>query len=530
MQSPLKISSRRTLWLLSAVLVALVIAAVVIFATGGSGGSGAPGAPGAAGAAAARARDARVAGSGPATLTIGTAAVGRAIPPGFVGLTTEYRGLEAYAGTDPAALDPVFEQLIRNLAPGQSPVLRIGGDSTDWTWWPVPQMATPPGVKYTLTRGWLGVAHALAQTLDARLILGINFEADSGRVAAAEAQAMIRVIGSTRIAGLELGNEPELYGSFAWYKARDGRHVDGRPKPYDYPEFLQDFANIARSLPRGAPLAGPGTGSPVWIPLLAQFLAANPRVGLITLHKYPLKHCTTTPVTIPEVLSDASSTGLADSVASEAALAHRRGIPLRIDEMSAISCGGMLGVSGSFATALWSLDTMFAMARVGVDGVNVQTAPGSWNALFDVADVKGAWQADVHPAYYGLMMFAQAAPPGSRLLRVAGAPGALVSAWATRAPDGVVRVVLINDSTGGAPREIVVRVPSIGGPATLVRLQARSAAAQSGVTLGGQGFGPETGTGLLAGAPQATTVTPAAGEYVVSLPAASAALLTLPRP
>ncbi len=62
----------------------------------------------------------------------------RAIPAGFLGLSLEYSAVSAYAGRDPSAVDPVFEQLIRNLTPGQRPVLRIGGDTTDWSWYPVP--------------------------------------------------------------------------------------------------------------------------------------------------------------------------------------------------------------------------------------------------------------------------------------------------------------------------------------------------------------------------------------------------------
>jgi hypothetical protein len=51
--------------------------------------------------------------------------------------------------------------------------------------------------------------------------------------------------------------------------------------------------------------------------------------------------------------------------------------------------------------------------------------------------------------------------------------------------------------------------------------------AKSGVTLGGQSFGAQTATGRLAGAAQPASVTPAGGEYLVRLPAASAAMLTL---
>ncbi len=310
---------------------------------------------------------------GTSTLVVHSAPGSQAIAPGFVGLSLGYSTLELYAGTNSSAVDPVFEQLIRNLAPGQSPVLRLAG--TDETWWPVPHMARPPGVTFTLTARYLQVARALAQTLGARLILGINFEADSTVVAGAEAQALLDGIGRQWIAALELGNEPELYRTFAWYKLPDGQLVNGRPEDWSFGDLVQDFANISRALPSTVTLAGPAMGSSTWIPLIGQFLAGNPRLGMVTLHRYPLKHCSATvPVTIPELLSSASTTGLAASVTGAVASAHARGIPLRVGEMGAIACGGMPGVSNSFASALWSLDALFAMARVNVDGVNLQTA------------------------------------------------------------------------------------------------------------------------------------------------------------
>src|SRR5436190_1907039 len=59
-------------------------------------------------------------------ITVGRMTMGRPVPAGFVGLSMEFRGVEAYGGQNPRALNPVFEQLLRNLAPNQRPVLRIG--------------------------------------------------------------------------------------------------------------------------------------------------------------------------------------------------------------------------------------------------------------------------------------------------------------------------------------------------------------------------------------------------------------------
>ena len=49
-----------------------------------------------------------------------------------------------------------------------------------------------------------------------------------------------------------------------------------------------------------------------------------------------------------------------------------------------------------------------------------------------------------------------------------------------------------------------------------------------GVTLGGQTFGAETSTGVLAGPAAHRTVAPSGGAYPVTVPAASATMLTIP--
>ncbi|MGH2883611.1 MAG: hypothetical protein ACRDPA_13090, partial [Solirubrobacteraceae bacterium] len=224
------------------------------------------------------------------SLTLSGAPAGRAIPSGFLGLSLEYPAVEAYAGTDPNAINPVFEQLIRNLTPGQAPNLRIGGDTTDWTWWPVPGVAKPHGIRYTIGNNFAAVTAALAHAVGARLILGVNLELDSKIDAATEARALVAGVGANSIEALELGNEPELYGSFSFYKTAGGRHVNGRPAGYDFSSYLPDFARIAKSLPDVA-LAGPATGAPKWIPELGKFLRAEPRVTLATLHRYPLQLC-----------------------------------------------------------------------------------------------------------------------------------------------------------------------------------------------------------------------------------------------
>ena len=80
--------------------------------------------------------------------------------------------------------------------------------------------------------------------------------------------------------------------------------------------------------------------------------------------------------------------------------------------MNSASCSGKQGVSDTFASALWVLDTLFNLAAVGVDGVNVHSLPGAAYELFTFQHTSSGWQAFVHPEYYGMLMFAQAFPPG----------------------------------------------------------------------------------------------------------------------
>jgi hypothetical protein len=450
-----------------------------------------------------------------AALTVRVGGPGRVIPARFLGLSLEQASLLSYTGANANAINPALVALIRNLGP--APVLRLGGDSTDWGWYRTAGTATPPWARFTLSRGWLEVARALAAQTSSKLILGVNLEADSTRIASTEARAMLSVIGPGPIAALELGNEPELYASFNWYRTRSGVGVKGRPPGWDSARYSADFRRIAASLPGTVPVAGPAAGGPEILDSLGSFLAANRRVKLATVHAYPLKHCPHGHYVSPaQVVAESSTLGLARLIGGYARTAARHGVALRLDETNAISCGGEPGVSDSFATSLWSLDTLFAMASEGVDGVNVQDSTGS-GRLFALAGDS----ARVYPIYYGLAMFAQAAPAGSRLLSLSGsAVRGAVRAWATRGADGATRVVLINTLARAQTVAILAR----GSSATVETLTAHGLGATGGVRLGGRSF---NSAGRLAGSSQSQRLSAAAGAFRVRVPAASAALVSI---
>jgi hypothetical protein len=463
---------------------------------------------------------------------------GRAIPANFLGLALEFSEIPRLSGPTAQSVNPVFAQLVKNLAPQGRPSVRIGGQSTDRAWWPVRGMSQPLGVTYALGPRWTAAARVLAQATNAQYLLGINLEANRTRISQVEAAALVKAIGSRYIGALEIGNEPDLYNLVPWYRraggrplpwySHDGSPVFSRPAAFSPQDYVAELTRTLRVIPR-LPVAGPETGNPPWANAFDRLVSPHSQVRMLTSHAYGLNQCikhTSSPAypTVPNLLTLYASRGEVSGIGPYLALAHRNGAQYRVDEMGSVTCNGRLGVSNTLASALWAMDALFTMAADGVDGVNLHSYPNSANGLFDFALAHGQWRASVHPLYYGALMFAQAAPARSRLLRVVSSSQGPLRAWATRAPDHRVRVLLINDSLTGSALA-VVRTPAAPGPAALERLRASSAYATSGLTLGGQAFGATT-TGVLA-PPVSQPVVPHGGAYAVTLPPGSAALLTL---
>ncbi len=386
----------------------------------------------------------------------------------------------------PQSVNPLFARLLRTSIPAGRPEVRIGGQSTDRAWWPVRGMSRPLGVTYDLTPRWTAAARALAQVTNAQYLLGINLEANRTRISQVEAAQLVTGIGRRYIDALEIGNEPDLYTLVPWYRRRRHaraalvqpcRHRRSSPgaRTYGPQDYVQELARTLKVVPH-LPIAGPETGNAPWADAFGQLLSPRSPVRMLTSHAYGLNQCVTNPASpaypsVPNLVSLAASRGEVSQIGPYVAQAHRNGAAYRIDEMGSVSCNGRRGVSNTLASSLWVMDALFTMAGDGVDGVNLHTYPNSANGLFDLSTAHGVPQASVHPLYYGALMFAQAAPGGSRLLRVVSSSQGPLRAWATRAPDHRVRVLLINDSLTGSALA-VVRAPVAPGPASLERLRA----------------------------------------------------------
>lgn len=475
------------------------------------------------------------------TMSVATRTISRPIAPGFLGLALEYSGIRDWVGSGSVPPNPVLVQLIRNLDPVGRPVIRVGGLSTDHSWWPVPGMREPLGITYSLTPAWAQSLLSLTRAVDAQLVLGVNLEADSPRLAQAEADAFMTAFGRRYITALDIGNEPPLYPGIPWYRTKDGEIIPwyddigtpvfGRSLSWGPSAFVADYARILNVLPH-LPIAGPDTQRADWFAAYERFLSAHSRVRMLASHGYGLNNCVTNPASaaypsIPHLLGDYALHDLLNTLIPYVRDAHADGASFRIDEMGSVTCNGRVGVSDTMASALWSAAALFSVAQDGVDGVNLHSYAASPNGLFTFTDGAGGWTADVHPIYYGALLFAHAAPAGSRLLHVSLTGAPTLHGWATTGPGPVRHVVLLNDSTARSATVVVRAAHGALGARTaqLELLVAPSVSATSGVSLGGRSFGTVTTSGRLR-PPVSDPVRARGGVFRVTVPAASAAVLT----
>lgn len=467
--------------------------------------------------------------------------VTRPLPPGFVGLAFTYSSLARWLSPS-GPVDPALVGLIRGLTPSGRPSLRIGGESADRSWWPIKGYRRPIGITYDLGPAWAERARRLARATDARLLLGLELEANRPRIDAVEARQLRHGIGGRYIQSFQIGNQPNLYDVIPWYRVLRGRPVVwyskagapvyARPQSCGPSQFTSEIAAIMHVIPN-YPLAGPETNNPAWTQALLPYLKPSGRVTTLTTHAYGVNNCVKEESsdlypTVPNLVRLSVSRDLLTGMAPYVSLVHRRGGSYRIDEMGAVTCTGSPGVSNTMATALWTVDALFDAARQGIDGVNLHTDYARINDLFSLHSRHGRWRATVQPIYYGALLFAHADPAGSRLLDVQGGTTATLRVWASRGRDRRVRITLINDSLDGAAT-VRLRLPAgmRSANGTIERLRAPGGAyATHGVTLGGRSFQTTT-TGSLP-RPRLGPVR-ARGTLTVELPKGSAALVTLGR-
>ncbi len=106
-------------------------------------------------------------------------------------------------------------------------------------------------------------------------------------------------------------------------------------------------------------------------------------------------------------------------VAAQPLPPHSYSLDLRVGEANTISDSGKVGVSDTFAAALWSLDSSFEAAAAGAIGMNFHQGNGGsiYAAVLRPTGPDGKLQPPiVRPQWYGFLMFQMAANRGSRFV------------------------------------------------------------------------------------------------------------------
>ena len=215
---------------------------------------------------------------------------------------------------------------------------------------------------------------------------------------------------------------------------------------------------------------------------------------------------------------------LAGEVGAWATLGRKNKVALRVDEMNAVTCGGLANFSDTMGPSLWALNVLPLYAQTGVTGVNFETRPNTAQNLIQPTATASGWQVTVQPEYYGMFAFAQLTPPGSRILSVLTPPSGLL-VWAVQTPEHTINIVVTNITSSA--KRVAVQAAGAKGPAATEALAspAGGLAATTGVTLGGQSISPQTGQ--MTGTRVRSQVSPHKDNYDITVAPASATILSV---
>jgi hypothetical protein len=452
-----------------------------------------------------------------------------AIPRSFLGLSTEYWTLPV----DERHPD-VYRRILALLhVPGDGRLLlRIGGNSSDHAIWnpgrqPLQRWA------FGVDAAWIARAATVVRANHLRVILDLNSVTASPIEAASWALEAELGFPPGSIVGFEIGNEPDLYRSEGWNRRLRGTgfRLGALPAAMTASSYAASYRAYATALTLAAPgirLLGPALADPRrdrgWVATLLH--EPHPGLAAVTLHEYPYNACAAPGragyPTVAKLLRPAATQTMASALAHDVRLAHAHGLPARVTEFNSVTCGGVPGVSDTFATALWAPGALFALARAGVASADLHARVFSVNAPFRFT----AHGISARPLLYGLALFARMLGPRSRLVsvRVRTTPGHRLTAWAVRQGSRTLRVLLTN--AGTQPVTTRLRLPG-SGVAAVQRLLAPSAWSRSGVTLAGQQLDAQA---RWIGRRVVQTVHPHGGAYTITVRRQSAAMVTVMLP
>lgn len=334
--------------------------------------------------------------SSQATLRIGgEGSAGPSVPKDFIGLSYESMQLE-----DPSFFSPRNANLIERFrAVSTNGVLRLGGNTSEFGWWKAKLTDTPPerhivpnnGNRPTDTRiVGVGVSSPtlFAVTPEAILqlngflqatgwscIYGLNLGYGNPDVDIPEARFVFETLGP-RLRYFQIGNEID---NFVRYGLRE-------ESVWNVDQYLREWLGIARAVQKILPQAKFGmpdvARDMTWPSQIADrwpSVEDKPNVIMLSHHHYWGGPPSDPNATIERLLLPDPKVIQQADISRQAAA--KMGISYRMTEGNTVFRGGKPGVSDVFASALWTVDYVLQLMRLGYSGVNLHGGSGHAQAV-----------------------------------------------------------------------------------------------------------------------------------------------------
>jgi hypothetical protein len=435
-----------------------------------------------------------------ARLSVDYEDAGRTIARDFIGLS--YESAVVAANDFFTADNRTLLRLLRTL--GSEGVLRIGGNTSERTLWR-PQDTSAPRENFVITPSSIDRLAGFLRALGWRLIYGLNLATGAAEDAAVEAAYVARAAGPLLLA-FQIGNEPD--GFALWSGVR--------PKTYDLSAFLNEWRRFHAAIRAAVPdarFAGPDVAAETeWIAPFADAAATD--LVMLTRHYYADGPASNPAVTLGKLMRSAGE--VAPVLAEIAAIGTVHRLPWRMAETNSVYAGGRPGVSDALGAALWGAELMFQIAAAGGAGVNFHAGE---DKIYTPISHGRSGGLIARPLYYGMLMFAQA--PGDLVPARLDSGEATLAAYAVRAADGALRIVVINKDARSASARIEPGRRFANGEVS--RLTAAALDATVGVRFGGAAV--DDYGGWMPVAHEAAQIDN--GAILLDMPGASAALVML---
>jgi len=412
-----------------------------------------------------------------ASLTVTASSLGT-IGTAFAGLSYEKSALyePLFSGTN-TPLIGLFTRIGTSL-------LRIGGNSVDKNVW------NPSGAGQTSGQIAPADVDALAAFLKAtgwQCLYGINLGGSATGVqttalAAAEVAYVAQKLGSS-LAGIEIGNEPDLYGD-------SGNYYAGAWSLSAFLSIWKQYRTAILATTPAVTITGPADASSysTWTIPFGQNVTKSD-IALLTQHYYRGDGQSASSTAANLITADST---LVNELAGLKTGAAGIGLPFRIAECNSYYNGGASGVSNSYASSLWVLDYLFYCALGGAAGVNFHGG-GNGTGYTPIADSNGA-VAGARPEFYGILLFTLAGQ--GTLYSTSLTTGSLnVTAYAVKTSSGGLNLIVVNkDSSQNL--QLTMQLPASVQSATLMEMTQTTSGvtgptltATTGVTIQGASVG-----------------------------------------